>query len=57
MIDDAFGRLADAVSPWAGSYDVEAIADDLLQRLGAEQTHDDLALVVVRIACRSDRAK
>ena len=50
VIDEGFDRLAAALVPWAGSADVEAIADDLLHRLGAEQTRDDLALVVVRIA-------
>jgi PAS domain S-box-containing protein len=50
VIDDGIERVAEVASEWAGRADVEAVADDVLARLKVEDTDDDLALVVVRIA-------
>jgi PAS domain S-box-containing protein len=53
VIDDGFARLAAAVAGWSGQGDVEAVADELLERFHADQASDDLALVVVRTALPS----
>jgi PAS domain S-box-containing protein len=49
IIDDGFERVARVARDWAGSSDVEAIADDLLARVRLDGSDDDIALVVVRI--------
>jgi serine phosphatase RsbU (regulator of sigma subunit) len=55
IIDVGLARLAEAARPWAGSGDVEPMADDLLARLDVAGSDDDVAVVIVWLDPEGDR--